>query len=113
LTHEPALNDDQVANTRIRRHNGANNRNRATFTIATANTSSSSYGIGSRHDAISGKNGVTMNHLVTVGFVLLLAALLVALDGSLALRAIDRLAQSEGYTDIQNVMTVANATIRF
>jgi hypothetical protein len=24
-------NDDQVANTRIRRHNGANNRNRATF----------------------------------------------------------------------------------
>ena len=46
-----------------------------------------------------------MNHLVTVGFVLLVAALLVALDGSLALRAIDRLAQSEGYTDIQNVMT--------
>ncbi|MFZ2080709.1 MAG: hypothetical protein WAV38_29485 [Xanthobacteraceae bacterium] len=54
-----------------------------------------------------------MNHLVTLGFALLLAALLVALDGSLALRAIDRLAQSEGYTDIQNVMTVTNATIRF
>jgi len=36
-----------------------------------------------------------MNHLVTVGFVLLLVALLVALDGSLALRAIDRLALSE------------------
>src|SRR5690348_10321795 len=35
--------------------------------------------------------------------------LVVALDGSLALRAIDRLAQSEGYTDIQNVMTVTNA----
>jgi hypothetical protein len=48
-----------------------------------------------RGDTISGKNGLTMNHLVTVGFVLLLAALLVALDGSLALRAIDRLAQSE------------------
>jgi hypothetical protein len=50
-----------------------------------------------------------MNHLVTLCFVLLLAALVVALDGSLALRAIDRLAQSEGYTDIQNVMTVTNA----
>jgi hypothetical protein len=65
-----------------------------------------------RGDAISGKNGVAMNHLVTLSFVLLLAALLVALDGSLALRAIDRLAQSEGYTDIRNVMTVTNATIR-
>jgi hypothetical protein len=54
-----------------------------------------------------------MNHLVTLGFVLLLAAVVVALDGSLALRAIDRLAQSEGYTDIQNVMTVTNAPIRF
>jgi hypothetical protein len=53
-----------------------------------------------RGDTISGKNGVA-----TVGFVLLLAALVVALDGNLALRAIDRLAQSEGYTDIQNVMT--------
>ena len=50
-----------------------------------------------------------MNHLVTLGFVLLLVALAVALDGSLALRAIDRLAQ--GYTDIQNAMTVANAPI--
>jgi hypothetical protein len=50
---------------------------------------------------------------VTLGYVLLLAALVVALDGSLALRAIDRLAQSEGYTDIQNVMTVTNAPIRF
>jgi len=53
-----------------------------------------------------------MNHLITLGFVLLLVALAVALDGSLALRAIDRLAQSEGYTGIQNVMTVTNAPIR-
>jgi hypothetical protein len=53
-----------------------------------------------------------MNHLVTLGFVLLLVALAVALDGSLALRAIDWLAQSEGYTDVQNVMTVTNAPIR-
>ena len=53
-----------------------------------------------------------MNHPVTLGFWLLLAALGVALDGSLALRAIDRLAQSESYTDIQNVMTVTNAPIR-
>jgi hypothetical protein len=53
-----------------------------------------------------------MNHLITLGFVLLLVVLAVALDASLALRAIDRLAQSEGYTGIQNVMTVANAPIR-
>jgi len=54
-----------------------------------------------------------MNHLVTLGFVLLLVALVTALDASLALRAIDRLAQSEGYTEIENVMTVTNAPIRF
>ena len=54
-----------------------------------------------------------MNHLFTLGFLILLAALAVALDGSLALRVIDRLAQSEGYTGIQNVMTVTNAPIRF
>ena len=53
-----------------------------------------------------------MNHLITLGFVLLLVALAVALDGSLALRTIDRLAQSEGYIDIQSVMTVTNAPIR-
>ena len=51
-----------------------------------------------------------MNH--TLGFLLLLAALAVALDGSLALKAIDRLAQSEGYTGIQSVMSVTNAPIR-
>jgi hypothetical protein len=53
-----------------------------------------------------------MNHLVTLSFALLLVALVVALDGSLALRAIDRLAESEAHTDIQNV-TVTNAPIRF
>ena len=53
-----------------------------------------------------------MNHLFTLGSLILLAALAVALDASLALRAIDRLAQSEGYTGIQNVMTVTNAPIR-
>jgi hypothetical protein len=52
-----------------------------------------------------------MNHLVTLSFALLLVALVVALDGSLALRAIDRLAESEGSTGIQNV-TVTNAPIR-
>jgi hypothetical protein len=36
---------------------------------------------------------------VVLGYVLLLAALGVTLDGSLALIAIDRLAQSERYTD--------------
>jgi hypothetical protein len=66
-----------------------------------------------RGDTISGKNGVAMNYLVTLGFALLLAALVVALDGSLALRAIDRLAQSEGYIEIQNVMTITNTPIRF
>lgn len=65
-----------------------------------------------RGDTTYGKNGVVMNHLVTPSFALLLVALVVALDGSLALRAIDRLAESEGYTDIQNV-TVTNAPIRF
>jgi hypothetical protein len=65
-----------------------------------------------RGDTISGKDEVAMNHLVTLGFVLLLAALVIA-DGSLALRAIDRLAQSEAYIDIQNVRTVTNAPIRF
>ena len=53
-----------------------------------------------------------MNHPFTLSFLLLLAALAVALDGSLALRTIDRLAQSEGHTDIQSVMTVTNAPIR-
>jgi len=66
-----------------------------------------------RGDAISGKNEAAMNYLVTLGFVVLLVALVVALDGDLALITIDRLVQSEGYTDIQNVMTVTNAPIRF
>jgi hypothetical protein len=74
---------------------------------------SSPRGIGSRQRRHTfGKDEVAMNHLFTVGFVLLLAALAVALDGSLALRAIDRLAQSEGHTGIQNVMTVTNAPIQ-
>jgi hypothetical protein len=42
-----------------------------------------------------------MNHFVTFGFVFLLVALVVALDASLALKAIDRLA-------IQNVMTLTD-----
>jgi hypothetical protein len=66
-----------------------------------------------RRDTISEKNVVAMNYLVTLSFVLLLAVLVVALDGSLALRPIDRLAQSEDSTDIQNTMTVTTATIRF
>ena len=53
-----------------------------------------------------------MSYFVAVGFVILLVALVVALDGTLDLMAIDRLAQSEGYTGIQNVMTVTNAPIR-
>jgi hypothetical protein len=47
-----------------------------------------------------------MNDFVPLGFVALLVALLVALDGGLALIAIDRLTQSE-------VMTVTNAPILF
>jgi len=66
-----------------------------------------------RSDTISGKNEVAMSYFVTVGFVILLVGLVVALDGDLALITIDRLAQSEAYTDIQNVMTVTNAPIRF
>jgi len=64
-----------------------------------------------RGDTPSGKSEVAMNHLLAVGFFLLVTALAVALDGNLALRAIDRLTQSEGYTGIQNVMTT-NAPIR-
>jgi hypothetical protein len=54
-----------------------------------------------------------LNGELIFAVAILLAAVVVALDGSLALRAIDRLAQSEGYTDIQNVMTVTNAPIQF
>jgi hypothetical protein len=55
------------------------------------------------------------NHFVAVGFALVLAAFGFALDASLALRTIDRLAQSEGYTDqkLQDVMTVTDAPVRF
>ena len=53
-----------------------------------------------------------MNHSVTLGFVVLLVALAVALDAGLALKAIDRLAQSEGYIDIQSVMTLTDGPIR-
>ena len=42
-----------------------------------------------------------MNYFVTLGFVLLLASLAVALDASLALKHVDQLAQSEAFTDIQ------------
>jgi hypothetical protein len=56
-----------------------------------------------------------MNHFETLGFVLLLSSLAlgVVLDADLALRAIDRLVQSEVYTDIQNVMTLTDVPIRF
>ena len=55
-----------------------------------------------------------MNHFVIFGFVFLLAslALAVVLDADLALKAIDRLAQTEGHTDFQSVVTVTNAPIR-
>jgi hypothetical protein len=52
-----------------------------------------------------------MKHFVTIGFVVLLVALVVVVDASLALKAIDRLAQSEGYIDIQSVMTPTDAPI--
>ena len=56
----------------------------------------------------------TMKHdFVTLGLVILLAALGFAIDGAFALIAIDRLAQSEGYTDIQNVMTLTGVPSRF
>jgi hypothetical protein len=55
-----------------------------------------------------------MSRLVTIGFVILLVALAVALDASLALRTIGRLARLEGYTDIQSVLTVTSVPpIRF
>ena len=64
---------------------------------------------------IKAKNEAAMNHFVALGFAFLLAslALAVALDADLALRAIDRLAQSEVYTDNQNMMTLTDVPIRF
>jgi len=53
-----------------------------------------------------------VNHFVTLGFVVLLVALMVTLDGGLAIIAIDRLAQSESYTDIQ-VIPATDLPIRF
>ena len=52
-----------------------------------------------------------MNHIVTLGLVLLLV-LGFAIDVGFALLAIDRLAQSEGYTDIQ-VIPAMDLPIRF
>ena len=49
-----------------------------------------------------------MNHSVILGFVVLLVALVVALDASHALKTIERLAHSEGYIDIQSVMTLTD-----
>ena len=49
---------------------------------------------------------------VTLGFVILLAALGLAIDTGFALIAIDRLAQSEGYTDIQ-VIPATDLPIRY
>jgi hypothetical protein len=54
-----------------------------------------------------------MNRFVTLGLLFLLFALVFALDSGLALLAIDRLAQSEGYTDIQEVMPVTDLPNRF
>jgi hypothetical protein len=52
-----------------------------------------------------------MNYFVTFGFAVLLVALVVALDASLALKAIDRLVRSEGYIDVQSVMTLTDGPI--
>ena len=52
-----------------------------------------------------------MNHIVTFGLVLLLV-LWFAIDVGLAVIAIDRLAQSEGYTDTQ-VIPATELPIRF
>jgi hypothetical protein len=51
---------------------------------------------------------MAMNDFVNLCFVVLIIALVVALDGALALMAINRLAQSEGYIDIQSVMTLTD-----
>jgi hypothetical protein len=63
--------------------------------------------------AISGRNEVAMKHSLTLGFMFLLAslALAVVLDADLGLKAIDRLVQSEVYSDMQNVMTLTDGPI--
>ena len=84
-----------------------------TFTIATTNMSSPLHGIGSRQRRghFRKKSGCheSLCHPRLCG---LACGLVVALDASLARKAIDRSAQSEGYIDIQSVMTVTNAPIR-
>jgi hypothetical protein len=52
-----------------------------------------------------------MNHIVTLGLVLVLV-LWFAIDVGFAVIAIGRLAQSEGYTDIQ-VIPATDLPIRF
>ena len=52
-----------------------------------------------------------MNDFVILGLVFLIIALVFALDSGLALIAIDRLAQSEAYIDIQSVMTLTDGLI--
>ena len=51
---------------------------------------------------------MVMNNFVTLGFVVLIIALVVALDGGLALMVINRLAQSEGYVHIQSVIPLTD-----
>jgi hypothetical protein len=66
-----------------------------------------------RGETGSGESEVAMNQLVTLGFVVLLVALVIVLDASLALRAIDQLAQAEDFAEIQSVTSVTNGPIRF
>jgi hypothetical protein len=53
----------------------------------------------------------SLPHPSELGCVVLFVALVVALDASLALKAIERLAQSEGYSDIQSAMTLTDGPI--
>ena len=96
-------NDDQVANTRIA---GATERTAATAPserLRLRRRIRVRYCAAldrARGDTTSGKNSVAMkNHRVALGFMLLLGVLGGTLHGSLALAAIDRLAQSENEMD--------------
>ena len=58
----------------------------------------------------AGRNEVAMSDFVPLGWLVLIVAILVALDSGLALIVIDRLAQSEGFTD---VITITDVPTRF
>ena len=89
LPRKGLSNDDQVANTRIAATTerasatAPSERLRLRRRIRVPHRAALDH---ARGDIIFGKNGFAMNHFVTPGFVLLVVALVLALDATLALK---------------------------